>query len=779
MMEQLDIRKAGISQRMLSLKTQEEEQQSAITQAKKEYDTITESIQAIREEGSNLTKEIKAIQETLKQQNTELEESQRAYHREASRLESLRNITERYDGYGNSIRRVMEQKDHVPGIRGVVADIIHVEKNYEIAIETALGGSIQNIVTDNEQTAKEMIEFLKKNRYGRATFLPLNSISQRGEFTQRGALNEPGAIGLASGLVSADKEYTGLIGYLLGKVLVVDNIDHAIAIARKYRHSIRMVTLEGESLSPGGSMTGGAFKNNSNLLGRRREIEELEKKVKELAARYNEIRQSMEDNRSKRNEMRDTVNSLQQKFQEQSIGQNTARMNIEQLEKKAEEIRGGYARIEREQEEIRRQTREMQADNAQITQELETSKKDEEELETFIETRQKELEDWKKDEAQTLETLEKIRLDASASQQKESFIKENLKRLKEEIDVLLKEKEEILDSLEKGSQETAQKRKTIENVRVEIESFAAKEEASEKQLEKLQQEKEESTKSHKEFFEKRDELSNQISLLDKECFRLKTQAEKIEENREARISYMWEEYEITPNNALQYRKEELGDRHVMKQQIHKLKDEIRALGSVNVNAIEDYKELLERHTFLSGQYNDLLEAEKTLEQIIQELDEGMRKQFTEKFGEIQKEFDKAFKELFGGGRGTLELAEDEDILEAGIKIISQPPGKKLQNMMQLSGGEKALTAIALLFAIQNLKPSPFCLLDEIEAALDDSNVGRFAGYLQKLTKNTQFIIITHRRGTMNAADRLYGITMQEKGVSTLVSVDLVENQLTR
>ena len=779
MMEQLDIRKAGISQRMLSLKTQEEEQQSAISRAKKEYDTITEAILAIQEEGSHLTKEIKAIQETLKQQNTELEESQRAYHREASRLESLKNITERYDGYGNSIRRVMEQKDHVPGIRGVVADIIHVEKNYEIAIETALGGSIQNIVTDNEQTAKEMIEFLKKNRYGRATFLPLNSISQRGEFTQRGALNEPGAIGLASGLVSADKEYKGLIGYLLGKVLVVDNIDHAIAIAGKYRHSIRMVTLEGESLSPGGSMTGGAFKNNSNLLGRRREIEELEKKVKELASRYNEIRQSMEDNRRKRNEMREIVSSLQQKFQEQSIGQNTARMNIEQLEKKAEEIRGSYVRIQREEEEIRRQTREMQADNAQITQELETSKKDEEELETFIETRQKELEDWKKDEAQTLETLEKIRLDVSASQQKESFIKENLKRLKEEIGVLSKEKEEILDSLEKGSQETAEKRKTIKNVQAEIESFAAKEEASRKQLEKLQQEKDESTKSHKEFFVKRDELSNQISLLDKECFRLKTQAEKIEENREARISYMWEEYEITPNNAQQYRKEELSDRHVMKQQIHKLKDEIRALGSVNVNAIEDYKELLERHTFLSGQYNDLLEAEKTLEQIIQELDEGMRKQFTEKFGEIQKEFDKAFKELFGGGRGTLELAEDEDILEAGIKIISQPPGKKLQNMMQLSGGEKALTAIALLFAIQNLKPSPFCLLDEIEAALDDSNVGRFAGYLQKLTKNTQFIIITHRRGTMNAADRLYGITMQEKGVSTLVSVDLVENQLTR
>ena len=438
MKEQLDIRKAGISQRILSLKTQEEEQQSAIDQAQKEYDTITKAIQETREEGSRLTKEIHAIQETLKQQNTQLEKEQTSYHREASRLESLRNITERYDGYGNSIRRVMEQKNHVPGIRGVVADIIHVEKNYEIAIETALGGSIQNIVTDNEQTAKQMIEFLKKNRYGRATFLPLNSISSRGEFNQRGALNEPGAIGLASGLVTAEKEYDGLIGYLLGRVLVVDHIDHAIAIAKKYRHSIRMVTLEGESLSPGGSMTGGAFKNNSNRLGRRREIEELEKKVKELAAGYNEIRQSMEDNRSRRNEMRDTVAALQQKFQEQSIQQNTARLNIEQLEKKAEEIRGGYTRIEREQEEIRLQARDMQADNIKITQELEASKRDEEELETFIETRQKELEDWKKDEAETSEKLERIRLDASASQQKESFIKENLRRLKEEIEVLSK-----------------------------------------------------------------------------------------------------------------------------------------------------------------------------------------------------------------------------------------------------------------------------------------------------------------------------------------------------
>ena len=234
---------------------------------------------------------------------------------------------------------------------------------------------------------------------------------------------------------------------------------------------------------------------------------------------------------------------------------------------------------------------------------------------------------------------------------------------------------------------------------------------------------------------------------------------------------------MTPGQAREYQMEEAGDRNQLRQQIGRLKDEIRKLGNVNVNAIEEYKELLERHTFLSGQHEDLVKAAETLKGIITELDEGMRKQFTEKFAQIRQEFDRVFKQLFGGGKGTLELTEDEDILEAGIRIISQPPGKKLQNMMQLSGGEKALTAIALLFAIQNLKPSPFCLLDEIEAALDDSNVTRFAQYLHKLTKNTQFIIITHRRGTMNAADRLYGITMQEKGVSTLVSVNLIENQL--
>ena len=779
MMEQLDIRKAAVSQRILHLKTEEEGLASEKKKATARYESVTHSIDSMHEECIRLDNEIQSLQEKLKEQNRQMETGQSAYHREASRLESLKNITERYDGYGNSIRRVMEQKSREPGIKGVVADIIHVQKDYEVAIETALGGSIQNIVTDNEQTAKRMIGFLKKNRFGRATFLPLSNMNGRGGISQREVLKEEGVIGTADTLVHADSEYSGLVQYLLGRVLVVDHIDHAIAIGRKYRHSLRMVTIEGESLSPGGSMTGGAFKNNSNLLGRRREIEELERSVELLKKDFLEMQTAIGDNRSRRNVLRDTIADFQEKLRQQYVDQNTARMNLEQLEEKEKDIQKSYGEIDREKEELRRQAGEIRADHSNIAKELEESQRDEKELETFIETKQKELEERRMEEASKQKELEKLRLDEAALSQQEHFLQENLIRLFGEMEAFTKESRELEESLKSSREETDKKEQGIQNLKEAVEQCAVLEEELLKKREEKQAAKEEKTTSHKAFFEKRDQLSERTSLLDKECFRLKSQVEKVEEQREAQISYMWEEYEITPNNALSYRKEEFTDRQEMKKDVSRIKDEIRRLGSVNVNAIEDYKNLLERHTFLSGQYEDLVEAEKTLEGIIQELDEGMRKQFAEKFHDIQREFDKAFKELFGGGKGTLELSEEEDILEAGIKIISQPPGKKLQNMMQLSGGEKALTAIALLFAIQNLKPSPFCLLDEIEAALDDSNVGRFASYLQKLTKNTQFIIITHRRGTMNAADRLYGITMQEKGVSTLVSVDLVENQLSK
>ena len=777
MMEQISIRKVALNQRNLTLRSEAAQLDASEEQYKTQKQEIEETIEKLIRQGNRCEDQIKKYQAEISRATQQLENEKTAYHREASRLESLKNITERYDGYGNSIRRVMEQKKNVSGIKGVVADLLKVEKNYETAIETALGGSIQNIVTDNENTAKGMIEFLKKNKYGRATFLPLTSMKNKKTFNNPAALKEPGVIGVASDLVQVEAEYEGLANYLLGRTLVVDHIDHGIAIAKKYQYTIRMVTIEGESLNPGGSLTGGAFKNNSNLLGRRREIDELHENVEKLKLNIEKLQAALEEYRNKRNHFRDEAGRIQESLQEQYIQENTVQMNLNSMSDKRAEIKQGYENLKRENAELEKQTKEIEENSQSIQLEMEASASQESALEKSINEKQEELESRKKQETDISKELEKSQLEGAGITSRKGFIQENLRRIKEELEGLTNQKEALFAGMEEGKEEALKKETEIVKIRQEIELAAKEEEEDREKLQEALLKKEKMTQEHKAFFSKRDELSARMNLLDKESYRLLGQKEKLEENQETQVNYMWEEYEITYSQALIDMPDELQERAEIKSAISNMRSEIRQLGNVNVNAIEEYKELSERHTFMKTQHDDLVQAEETLQGIINELDTGMRRQFEEKFGQIRIEFDKAFKELFGGGKGTLELDEEEDILEAGIRIISQPPGKKLQNMMQLSGGEKALTAIALLFAIQNLKPSPFCLLDEIEAALDDSNVTRYAKYLHKLTKNTQFIIITHRRGTMAAADRLYGITMQEKGVSTLVSVDLIENDL--
>ena len=777
MMEQISIRKVALNQKNLTLRSEVAQLDASEEQYKTQKREIEETIEKLIRQGNRCEDQIKKYQAEISRATQQLENEKTAYHREASRLESLKNITERYDGYGNSIRRVMEQKKNVSGIKGVVADLLKVEKNYETAIETALGGSIQNIVTDNENTAKGMIEFLKKNKYGRATFLPLTSMKNKKTFNNPAALKEPGVIGVASDLVQVEAEYEGLANYLLGRTLVVDHIDHGIAIAKKYQYTIRMVTIEGESLNPGGSLTGGAFKNNSNLLGRRREIDELHENVEKLKLNIEKLQAALEEYRNKRNHFRDEAGRIQESLQEQYIQENTVQMNLNSMSDKRAEIKQGYENLKRENAELEKQTKEIEENSQSIQLEMEASASQESALEKSINEKQEELESRKKQETDISKELEKSQLEGAGITSRKGFIQENLRRIKEELESLTNQKEALFAGMEEGKEEALKKETEIVKIRQEIELAAKEEEEDREKLQEALLKKEKMTQEHKAFFSKRDELSARMNLLDKESYRLLGQKEKLEENQETQVNYMWEEYEITYSQALIDMPDELQERAEIKSAISNMRSEIRQLGNVNVNAIEEYKELSERHTFMKTQHDDLVQAEETLQGIINELDTGMRRQFEEKFGQIRIEFDKAFKELFGGGKGTLELDEEEDILEAGIRIISQPPGKKLQNMMQLSGGEKALTAIALLFAIQNLKPSPFCLLDEIEAALDDSNVTRYAKYLHKLTKNTQFIIITHRRGTMAAADRLYGITMQEKGVSTLVSVDLIENDL--
>ena len=777
MMEQINIRKAELNSRLLRAKSDEAAREETVKKLEETFETVTEELRQMTEQEAASELELGNIRENLTGLDAKLRETQTRFHQEQSKLEALTNITERYDGYGGSVKKVMEQKEKEKGIIGVVADIIQVEAKYETAIETALGGNIQNIVTDNEETAKHMIGFLKQNRLGRATFLPLTSITKPQEFKNPEALKEKGVIGMADELVGTEEEYRNVAKAMLGRIVVVDNVDNAVKIARKFDYGIRMVTLEGELLVPGGAISGGAFKNNSNLLGRRREMDELEKKVKKLSEDITTYNQKIEDTKSKRNKLRMDLEALKTEMQRKSIEQNTARLNISQARERMEEEAESAQSLKLEEQEIETKIFEIRSGKESITQELAASEELEKTTQEQILGFQKELESCRLEESEASAHAGEWEVKVEKMRQALDYKQANVDRIGGELERAQAELNEILEALTENAQEVERKKNNILEIEKTIAASHENQDASRKKLDEDLAKKEELSAKQKDFFRSREEMSERMNALDKEVYRLGEQKKKLEDGIEGQINYMWDEYEITLSDAAGLRNEEMNDLPAMKREISGLKDEIRKLGNVNVNAIEDYRNLMERYTFMKTQHDDLVEAEKTLEGIIEELDTAMRKQFTEKFAEISREFDKVFKELFGGGKGTLELMEDEDILEAGIRIIAQPPGKKLQNMMQLSGGEKALSAISLLFAIQNLKPSPFCLLDEIEAALDDSNVGRFAKYLHKLTKNTQFIVITHRRGTMEQVDRLYGITMQEKGVSTLVSVNLIDKDL--
>lgn len=776
-LEQNTIKKSEISQKLLRNKSDEAILDMAIKEQEDKLSGIENEIQKKSQENEKIEKSLLDFQKEIDEIAKLVAGKQQEYHLEKSRLESLRNLTERYEGYGNSIKRIMEKKDTYPGIIGVVADIIKVDPKYETAIETALGANIQNIVTDNEETAKSLIEFLKKNKYGRATFLPLTSISGKEMTGQDKILSEEGVLGFANTLVETESRFDGLMKNLLGRSIVVDHIDHGLKLARKYNYTLRIVTLDGELLNPGGSLSGGAYKNSSNLLGRRREMEELEAKVRNLATAMEELEKEKEEKRNKRAAARKQADENKAVLQKLYLDQNTVKLNLNQELEKKQSGREIYEEFTNELKEIEKQSLELKENIDHLNDLLKQNEvKSKENEEKTLELNNK-LELEKAEENKIMEKGASIRVDFSTLEQKNQNILDNIRRIKRELEKLYEEENSLIASKKEAAIQLEEKEKQIKETKGSIETLTKQAEDYECQIKELTEKKEEISGIHKNFFQKREDLSKEMNELDKEVFRLSNQLEKINEQYEEKINYIWNEYELTLHSAMELKSDNIKNVNQAKKDVTDIKTKMKNLGDVNVNAIEDFKNISERYHFLKSQRDDLIIAEEKLIGIIKELDEEMRKQFEGKFRDIRHEFDAVFKELFGGGKATLELTEGEDILEAGIIITSQPPGKKLQNMMQLSGGEKALTAIALLFAIQNLKPSPFCLLDEIEAALDDSNVKRFADYLHKLAKDTQFIIITHRRGTMAAADILYGITMQEKGVSTLVSVNLIENDL--
>ncbi len=777
MLEQTKIREAEIQSRLISAKSEEKEQETLVNALVLELNTICSDIAAADQKRESMEEMLGDFRTKLEQLDRKLGESQMKYHGIKSKLDTLKNLAERYDGYGSSIRRVMEQKSKISGIIGVVADIMQVDPKYETAIETALGGNIQNIVTKDEHVARKLIQYLKDNKAGRATFLPLTTARNRGEFDKGEVRSARGFIGMANELVKAKSEYDDVISQLLGAIIVIDNVENALKLAKEYNYTLRIVTLEGEYLTPGGALAGGSFKNASNLLGRKREIDALEEEAKKGLHEIESIMDEIENTKDERSKVREEIEVYKAKLQELAIAQNTAQLNVDAANKHKEEMIAAHADLEVEFEKMKVAAKDITTDRESAEAELAESEKSEAELNKTISEAGVRLEKLRDVETEKVFVKSDLDIRLSKEKQKQDFAKQNVERVRKESEHLKEELEKVTQDIKACESEIALNEENIVKIKETIEASKGTDDESENELKEAIAAKEEFSKKQKTFFDKRESVTKKLGDLDKELYRLNSQKEKVEAEQENRINFMWNEYEITLSHAAEMRDETLTDASAMRKSIFRLRDDIKKLGDVNVNAIEDYRVLMERYTFTKTQHDDIVKAEQDLLGIVDELDKRMTEQFTENFKLIAAEFDKVFKELFAGGQGTLEINKDEDILEAGININAQPPGKKLQNMMMLSGGEKALAAIALLFAIQNLKPSPFCLLDEIEAALDESNVGRFAGYLNKLTEHTQFIVITHRRGTMEKADRLYGITMQEKGVSALVSVNLIDKDL--
>lgn len=781
LIEQAQIRQSEISQKIIANQTErlilEERQQ----QTKIEYDRIFELYQNANEElnetdttKQNLREEIATLEEQIIETRNCLQKSRAKY-------DTLKNISERYEGYSNAIRKVMETKEQ--GIHGVIADLITVKKGFETALETALGSRIQHIVTENEHYAKRMIQFLKQNKFGRATFLPISEVRAQNTHQFGKILNEPGVIGIAADLVECKSIYRPMIQSMLGRQLVVDTIDHAIALERAYNHELRIVTIEGELFSPGGAISGGAYKNTGNLLGRKRELDDLETEIAKSKHRFEEYLSKQNACKEQLAEISDVQAKKRLSLQELSLRKNSLELNLNNTKEQLDINTTNSQSLDVERRTLEQQKKELQQEKQKILDALQSLQHSEQDSLQFSNTLAKSLEELRKEREAIRDRLNAIKMQIQSLEQKKEFALENSQRMQRELEALESESLDLAQKQKQSEEDITQKNAKIIFEQERIREIQDEILQKESRITELNNQSKVLKQSSNQLFEEKEQVAQQIASLDKEIFRMATKREKLEEKQADLSNYMWDEYELTLKMAkelaaaTQIPAELREDAIQIKKNIDRLKSEMKKLGDVNVNAVEEYREVSERYNLLKSQHDDIIIAEEQLNKIIEDLDNGMRIQFEEKFARIKMEFDAVFKELFGGGTGRLALEEDADILEANVSVISQPPGKKLQNMMQLSGGEKALTAIALLFAIQNLKPSPFALLDEIEAALDDSNVDRFAKYLHKLTDRTQFIVITHRRGTMVSADRLYGITMQEKGVSTLVSVNLVEDTL--
>ena len=690
-----------------------------------------------------------------------------------SKLKFLIETEKEKEGYIKSVKTLLKDcettKELGKGMHGVLANIIEVPEEYQTAIEMCLGSSLQNIVTENEEDAKRLIEHLRKNNLGRASFLPISSV--KGKKLDRIKGKNTGIIGIASDLIQYSKKFENIILNLLGRTVIVQDMETAIRVAKDNGYSFRIITVEGDVINPSGAITGGSVaKKTVNILGRGREIEKLQKEIKKLEEQIQKIEQEKENYQESIEHVLEKASTFEKELQETEITYATGKEKINSIEENITRVETRLNKLKEESKKLEEQKQESMKNKADFQEKIQAINEENEKLKKII----TEFAELNKDNQKYVDDLNfditNLKISVSSFDESETSIEEIQERIHSEIESTNRSIENKKKQIEQIIQDNFDLEKAIEEIKEKIEKIKEEVKNSGSKIEEL---KEKRIQKNEKLAEQEQEINSKLKIIEDlkaQMVKVDVKKTKLEEDINGIINKMWEEYELTPNNVVDYRKPE--NIQLTQKKVKDMRNQIKELGSVNVDSIEEYKNLKDRYDFMCEQRVDLESTMAKLRKIISDMTSIMKEQFKEKFEMINKNFAEVFRELFGGGTASLRLEDKDNILECGIEITVQPPGKKLQNMMLLSGGEKAFTAIALLFAILKINPAPFCVLDEIEAALDDVNVYRYAEYLKKFSKNTQFLVITHRKGTMEAADTVYGITMEENGISKLLSMKL-------
>ena len=755
---------------------------SELDQKRLEKDEISKTFYEIEAKRNEASKKLEAINEKREASIAKSKEYQDKINTlstelriKDSKLKFLNDMEKEKEGYIRSVKSLLLDCDKdaslKKGMHGVLANILTVPKEYETAIETVLGQTLQNIVTDTEEDAKKLIEHLRKNNLGRASFLPIASV--KGKRVDKLIKNNlSGVIGIAADLVKVDKKYEEIILNLLGKTVIVDNMETAIILARQNKYSFRIVTLKGDVINPSGAITGGSTTvKTNNIIGRTSQIQELEKDIKKLNKKIEELEQQKEEYEKSQEDVIEEVMGLEHIMQDTEIVYATEKQKVVSIEENITKLENKLANLRKELSQIGEDKKNNKEEAEKLQQEIEVLEKENEELQKEITA----FSDKNKDTQKYIDDLNfditNLKISVSSFDESNSSIDEIVARIEQDIQNNKTSIENKKQLREKIVEDNKNLEEEILKLNEQIEQMKQEVSTSGEKVEELKQER---ISKNEELAKAEEEITSKFKIIEDlkaQITKQEVKKSKIEYELEQIINKMWEDYEITPNNVAEEYKKPDNVAETTKRVKH-LRDEIRNLGSINVDSIEEYKQTKERYDFMCEQRLDLEDSSSKLKKVIQDMTKMMKEQFEKQFKVINKNFGEVFSELFGGGKAELKLTDEENILECGIDIEAQPPGKKLQNMTLLSGGEKAFTAIALLFAILKINPAPFCVLDEIEAALDDVNVYRFAEYLKKFTQTTQFLVITHRKGTMEAADTVYGITMEENGISKLLSMKL-------